>query len=123
MSNLEQTLTTGIGATIGFLVGGPAGALAGAQYGLLAGSVLFPADLPGIEGPRLEDFERLHADPGAPIPVVYGTAAVSGFRLYLGPVTHIASTEEVGGKGASSQEVTTHRYLQTLALGLCEGPI
>lgn len=123
MSNLEQVVTTGIGATIGFFVGGPAGALAGAQYGLLAGSVLFPGDLPGVQGPRLEDFERLHADPGAPIAQVYGTAAVPGFRLYLGPVTEIASTEEVGGKGAPSQDVTTFHYLQTIALGLCEGPI
>lgn len=123
MSNLEQVITTGIGATIGFFVGGPAGALAGAQYGLLAGSVLFPADLPSVQGPRLEDFERLHADPGSPIAQVYGTAAVAGFRMYLGPVTEIASTEEVGGKGAPSQEVTTFTYLQTIALGLCEGPI
>src|SRR5690606_18184799 len=118
MSNLEQVITTGIGATIGFFVGGPAGALAGAQYGLLAGSVLFPGDLPGVEGPRLQDFERLNADPGAPIAQVYGIAAVPGFRLYLGPVTEISSTEEVGGKGAPSQDVTTFHYLQTLAIGL-----
>lgn len=123
MSNPEQILSTGIGATIGFFIGGPAGALAGAQYGLLAGSLLFPGSLPSVQGPRLEDFERLHADPGSPIPIVWGTAAVAGFRLYLGPVTEIASTEEVGGKGGPSQEVTTFTYLQTLAIGLCEGPI
>src|SRR5690606_24285428 len=45
------------------------------------------------------------------------------FRMYLGPVEEIATTEEVGGKGAPSQDVTTFMYRQTLALGLCEGPI
>src|SRR5690606_15110820 len=123
MSNTEQLLTSAVGATIGFFVGGPAGAFTGFQYGLLAGSVLFPADLPSVQGPRLEDFERLHADPGSPIAQVFGTCAVPGFRMYLGPVEEIATTEEVGGKGAPSQDVTTFMYRQTLALGLCEGPI
>lgn len=123
MSNPEQFAATALGATVGFFVGGPAGAVAGAQYGLLAGSLLFPADLPAVQGPRLEDFETLHADPGSPIAIVWGYACVSGFRLYLGPVTEVASTEDVGGKGAPSQEVTTFTYYQTIALGLCEGPI
>lgn len=124
MSNREQILSAAIGATVGFFVaGGPAGALAGLQYGLLAGALLFPADLPAVTGPRLEDFERLEADPGSPIWKVYGRISVPGFRMYLGDVTEISSTEEVGGKGAPSQDVTSYAYYQTLALGLCEGEI
>lgn len=124
MSNVPQALSATAGAVIGFVVGGPAGAFYGFQVGLLAGSVLFPTQLDGVHGPRLEDVERAAADPGDPIPIVYGTACVSGFRLYLcDQVTEVATTEEVGGKGPPSQEVTTYSYFQTLALGLCEGPI
>lgn len=123
MSNAGQLVSSVVGGAIGFVVGGPAGALYGFQIGLLAGSVLFPTQLPGVTGPRLEDFETLQAEPGAPIPIVYGTIAVPGFRLYVGPVTELTHTEEVGGKGGGEQEVTTFRYLQTIALGLCEGPI
>ncbi len=123
MSNTNQLLSTVAGGVIGFFVGGPAGALRGAQIGFLAGSALFPGELPAQRGPRLEDFETLHADPGSPVAIVFGTAAVSGFRLYIGPATEIEATEEVGGKGGPTQEVTTYHYLQTLAIGLCEGPI
>jgi hypothetical protein len=123
VSNTEQILSTGIGAVAGFIVGGPPGALAGARYGLLAGAVLFPEELPGITGPRLEDFERAESDPGAPIWKVYGDFAVPGFRMYLGPVTELSNTETQGGKGGGGQDVTTYTYQQTIVLGLCEGPI
>lgn len=123
MGNAQQALSAVAGGVIGFFIGGPAGAIAGLQYGLLAGALLFPTQLPGVQGPRLEDFETLHADPGAPVYVGWGTFVVPGFRMYLGEPKEIATTEEVGGKGGPSQEVTTYTYLQTLALGLCEGPI
>ncbi len=118
MSNTEQVLAAGIGATVGFFIGGPAGAVMGFNIGLTAGTLLFPQPLP--DGPRLEDFEQLQADPGAPLPVFYGTDVTNGFRMYLGPVTEIASTESVG-KGGPEQ--TTFTYFQTLAVGLGEGPI
>lgn len=123
MANTEQILSAGIGAAIGFAVAGPAGVFAGLQYGLLAGAALFPADLPSMQGPRMEDFEKVEADPGAPIARVFGTAPVTGFRMYLGQAREISNTEDVGGKGAPSQEVTTFTYLQTLAIGLCQGEI
>lgn len=124
MANREQILSAGIGAAIGFFVGGGVpGAIKGFQLGLLAGSALFPLDLPSVQGPRLEDFETVEADPGAPLPRVYGTAPLPGYRMYLGPVTEVTTTETHGGKGAPEQDVTTFTYLQTLAIGLCSGPI
>ena len=123
MSNVGQAVSAGIGATIGFLVGGPGGALKGFQVGLLAGTSLFPEDLPGVEGPRLNDFEQAEADPGAVIGKVWGTAVVPGFRMYLGPVVETSTTTSQGGKGGPEQETTTFSYSQTLAVGLCEGPI
>src|SRR5690606_5800752 len=109
MSNPQQFISGVIGGVVGFFVGGPAGALYGLQIGLTVGTLLYPTQLPGVEGPRLTDFESIHADPGAPI--------------YLGGVIEVSHTEEVGGKGGPEQEVTTFTYFQTLALGLCEGPI
>lgn len=123
MSNAGQAISAGIGATIGFLVGGPTGAQIGFQVGLLAGNALFPTELPGVEGPRLEDFEQAEADPGAVVPKVWGTAVVPGFRMYLGPVSEQSTTTSQGGKGGPEQETTTFSYSQTLAVGLCEGPI
>jgi hypothetical protein len=123
MSNPGQAFSALAGGVVGFFIGGPAGAFAGFQYGLLAGSLLFPTQLPGVTGPRLEDFERAEADPGAAVWKCFGRVAVPGFRMYLGPVTEISNTEEVGGKGAPTQDVTTFTYTQTLALGLCEGEI
>jgi hypothetical protein len=120
VSNTEQALTTIAGGVVGFLVAGPGGAAKGAfqgsLYGLSAGQLLFPAPLP--DGPRLDDFESLNVDPGAPIMVVYGRDAVPGFPIYLGPVGELATTEEVG-KGGPEQ--TTFTYFQTYAVALCEG--
>lgn len=123
MSNGEQLLSAGLGAFIGFWIGGPAGAYYGFQAGLLAGTALFPTQLEGVTGPRLQDTERAEASPGAIVALGWGEFPVAGFRLYLGPRDEVSNTEEVGGKGAPEQDVTTFAYFQTIALGLCEGVI
>lgn len=123
MSNTRQALTAAVGGTIGFFVGGPAGALYGLQIGLLVGTALFPTQLPGVEGPRLQDFDSIEADPGAPVWMCWGAIAVPGFRMYAGQVEEVSETETIGGKGAPTQDITTFSYFQTLALGLCEGEI
>lgn len=123
MSNVGQGLTAVIGSFIGFLIGGPVGAAYGFQAGLAVGSLLFPTQLPGIVGPRLEDLETVHAQVGAPVPIVFGTFAVPGTPMWLGPVVEHEHTEQVGGKGSPEQTVTTYTYTQSIAIGLCEGPI
>lgn len=124
MSNSKQIISTGIGAAVGFFVGGgPVGAYYGFQIGLLAGTALFPTQLEGVTGPRLQDTEKIEASPGAVIPRGWGTFQTAGFRLYLGPRRTVSNTEEVGGKGGPEQSVTTFTYFQTIALGLGKGPI
>lgn len=125
MSNAGQAGSAIVGGIIGFVASGfnPMGALYGAQIGLLAGSVLFPTQLPGVYGPRIEDLTTTTAMLGGPVPIVYGTMAVPGTVIFLSCVEERSSTEEMGGKGGPEQSVTTYTYYQSIALGLCEGPI
>lgn len=123
MSNFGQGVAAVAGAVVGFAVGGPTGAAYGFQLGLLTGSALFPTQLPGVTGPRLEDIDQTAADPGAPVPIPYGTIALAGSTIWLGPVVEETETDTVGGKGAPEQDVTTYTYRQSIAVGLCEGPI
>lgn len=124
MSNPQQAVAAIAGGVIGWFVGGgPVGAAYGFQIGLLAGSVLYPTQLPHVYGPRIEDLAVTNATLGIPIPYIYGTVAVPGFVMYLNCAEEVATTEEIGGKGAPEQSQTTYTYFQTLAVGLCEGEI
>lgn len=125
MSNSGQLGSAIVGGIIGFVVSGfsPMGALYGAQIGLLAGTLLFPTQLPGVHGPRIEDLLTTTAQLGVPVPIIYGTIAVPGTVIFLSCVEERSTTEEMGGKGGPEQSVTTYTYYQTIAVGLCEGPI
>jgi hypothetical protein len=123
MSNAEQAGLAIVGGIIGWFVGGPTGAMYGAQLGLLAGTALFPTQLPGVYGPRIEDLATTQAQLGGPVPKIWGTISVPGTVMFLSCVEERSETEQVGGKGAPEQSVTTYTYYQTIALGLCEGPI
>jgi hypothetical protein len=123
MSNVGQGVFAAVGGVVGFIIGGPTGAAYGFQIGLLAGSALFPTQLPGVQGPRLQDLDTAQQDPGAPVPIVYGTCAITGTVMWLGEVIESSQTDTVGGKGAPEQDVTTYTYSQSVAIGLCEGPL
>jgi hypothetical protein len=125
MSNAGQAGSAVVGGIIGFFVtgGNPMGAIYGAQIGLLAGTALFPTQLPQSFGPRIEDLATTQAQLGGPVPITYGTIAVPGTVIFLACVEERSHTDTVGGKGAPEQSVTTYTYYQTIALGLCEGPI
>lgn len=119
MSNSGQIGSAVIGGIIGFMVGGPTGAMYGIQAGLLAGSVFFPTQLPAVTGPRMEDLQTTQAQIGGPVIETWGTIAVPGTVIWLGPVVEVATTEEVGGKGGGpEQDVTTYTYFQPVAVGL-----
>jgi hypothetical protein len=123
MANIEQGAAAVVGAVVGFIYGGPYGAVYGFQIGLLLGTALFPLQLPTVYGPRLADLQSTSAQLGGPIPIIYGTIAVPGSVIFLSCVEEVATTEEVGGKGAPEQSVTSYAYYQSIALGLCEGEI
>jgi hypothetical protein len=120
MSNFGQGITAVVGGVIGFVVGGPAGAAYGFQLGLLAGSALFPTQLPSASGPRLEDLNTTTAEIGGPVIIPWGSPPVPGTVIHLGELVEVETTEKQGGKGAPEQSVTTYSYYQNIAIGLCE---
>jgi hypothetical protein len=120
MSNYGQAALSIVGFVVGSYFGYPQ---LGFVLGSLAGQALFPTQLPGVQGPRLQDVRTTQAQVGAPVMEVFGTDAVPGVVMYTGPVEEVATTEEVGGKGGPEQDVTTYTYFQTLVLGLCRGPM
>lgn len=123
MSNAGQAVLSIGGAAIGFLVGGPTGAAWGFQIGGLAGSALFPTDLGTVNGPRLNDLNVQTSTVGAPIPIVYGTYAISGNVIWSSGIKETVTERRQGGKGGPSQTVREYSYSVSCAVGMCEGPI
>lgn len=110
MSNLGQAALIIVGTVVGAEFGY---AGLGLTLGALAGSVLFPTQLPS--GPQLTDNRTTTANIGDPVPIVFGTASVAGTVIWLAPF--VQSTNK-SGKGGPSQ--TTYSYTQSIAIGLCE---
>ena len=114
MSNIGQAALIVVGTVVGAYFGNPE---LGFALGGIAGSVLFPTQLP--RGPQLTDNRTTTATIGEPVPIVFGTAAVSGTVIWLAP--YVQSSTEVGGKGGPEQQ--TYNYNQSIAIGLCESPL
>ena len=128
MSNAGQAALSVIGATVGFFLGGPTGAVYGFQLGYLAGTALFPTQLPTLQGPRLGEGQQTVSLVGAPIPMIFGTQTVGGIIIWASPIREVATNQELGGKGAPEQSQTTYSYFRSFAILLCsrepdEGPI
>lgn len=114
VSNIGQAVLTVVGTVVGAYFGNPE---LGFALGSLAGSVLFPTQLPS--GPQLTDNRTTTASLGEPVPIVFGTASVAGTVIWLGPI--ITSTTEAGGKGGPEQKL--YNYNQSIAIGLSESPV
>jgi hypothetical protein len=120
-----------VGAGIGLFVtgGNPVGAYYGFMGGMAVGSVVFPTQLPGLtnEGPRIDDLKVQSSTYGMMLPIMFGVVRASGNMIWSTAIVEHRheSTEEVGGKGAPKQDVTTVTYTYTVscAVSLCEGPI
>lgn len=119
-SNFGQTVLIGVGTVVGSAFGYPQ---LGYLLGNLAGQALFPTQLPGVKGPRLQDLTVQSAALGAPVPLVFGTYTIAGNIIWSGGITETSTTTEVGGKGGPTQRVTEYSYDASLAVGICEGPI
>lgn len=123
MSNAGQAILGIVGGIVGFYLGGPTGAAYGFQLGYLAGTALFPTQLPHVQGPRLGEGQQTQSTVGSPIPMIFGTQPVGGNIIWASPVREIATTTSAGGKGGAEQSQTTYSYRRSFAILLCEGPI
>jgi hypothetical protein len=111
MSNLGQAALIVVGTVVGAYFGNPQ---LGFVLGGLAGSALFPTQLPA--GPKLTDNRTTTATVGTPVPILFGTADLAGSVIWLDAL--IQHSSEQGGKGGPQQQVFS--YTQSIAIGLCE---
>lgn len=114
MSNVGQIALTIVGTVVGAYFGNPE---LGFALGSLAGSVLFPTQLPS--GPKLTDNRTTTASLGEPTPIVFGTASVAGTVIWLAP--SVETPINSSSKGGPNQ--TTYQYNQSIAIGLCEASV
>lgn len=114
MSNIGQAALIVVGTVVGAYFGAPQ---LGFALGAIAGSVLFPTQLPA--GPQMKDGRTTTANIGTPVPIVFGTASVAGQVIWLAP--YVTNTTEQGAKGGPEQE--QYSYTQSIAIALCESPI
>lgn len=116
-----------VGAVVGGIYGGPQGAALGWSIGAAIGGVVDPVELPDVtrEGQRLNDLNVSSSAYGAFIPISWGTVRTAGNIIWALPIIEekTTETEEVGGKGGPTQDVTTvtYAYYGTFALSLGEG--
>lgn len=118
MGRYGQAILTIAGTIVGSYFGYPA---LGAALGSLAGSLLFPTQLPTVSGPRLNDLTQTTSAVGTGIPRGWGTFPVPGIVAYQSDLREIIVSEDVGGKGGPSQTVETPTYYQDFRIILCEG--
>ena len=120
-----------VGGVIGFFIGGPMGAIYGAGMGFSLGSMLDPLT-PDQPTPGVPDVgvTVMTSTVGDPVPLVLGTAKITGHLLCYGKerTVEITETQEVqGGKGGGGSQtqtyVTGHKHYMTWVLGLCVGPV
>lgn len=117
MGRYGAAILTVVGTIVGAYFGFPA---LGAVLGSLVGSLLFPTQLPTVQGPRLADLGQTASTVGAPIPRGWGTFVTPGCVIAKTDAREVIESEEVGGKGSSSQTVETPTYYQDFAIGLCD---
>lgn len=112
-----------VGATIGFFATG--GSIQGALYGYGIGSSVgaYLEGGPDVQGPRLSDLKVQSSAYGAPIPIIYGKARVSGNVIWATPIRERKIKEDAGGKGGGGSTVTTYEYYGSFAVGLCDNEI
>lgn len=115
MGRYGQAILTIGGTIIGAYFGYPQ---LGAVLGSLAGSLLFPTQLPTVNGPKLNDITQTTSSVGTPIPRGWGVFPASGAIIAQSDLREVTDSDEVGGKGGPTQTVNTTNYFQDFAIGL-----
>lgn len=120
MGRYGQAILTIAGTVIGAYFGYPQ---LGALIGSLAGSLLFPVQLPTQRGPALADITQTNSNVGAPIQEGWGTFTVAGTIIHQTDIREVIETQEVGGgSGGPSQKTETPTYYSDWALALVDCP-
>jgi hypothetical protein len=97
---------------------------AGYMLGSMLGDFLFAPKSKRQEGPRLQDLSVQGSSYGNFIPITYGSIRVAGNIIWATDIVERRTRKKVsGGKGGSSQKVTTFSYFSNFATLLCEGEI
>ncbi|GAA0591452.1 baseplate multidomain protein megatron [Paenochrobactrum glaciei] len=112
-----------VGGAIGSVFG-PVGTAIGSALGAMGGYMVDSAIINStrrIEGPRLANAKPLTAEEGAALPLIYGTARVSGTLIWATRFEEDKTTERQGGKGGP--KVTTYSYFVNAAFAVAEGEI
>lgn len=110
--------------SIGSTLLGPIGGFIGSAIGSMIDQYLFAPSPEDVHGPRLSDLRSTSADPGAPIPLVFGADRVAGIVAHTTELIETVHKERVGGKGGGKkQTVYTYTYHVDIDYLLAEGPI
>jgi hypothetical protein len=108
--------------TVGTIIAGPFGGFIGSAIGGIIDAYLFTPSPPDVTGPKLEDTQATAADPGVPIPWLFGTDRIGAVIVQNSDLIETAHDKEVKS-GKKSYTSTTYTYAITLAAMICEGPI
>jgi hypothetical protein len=97
----------------------------GYTTGSILGSMFFGPKAQNQQGPRLQDVSVQGSAYGNFIPITYGSIRVAGNIIWATDIVERRTRKKVrsGGKGGSSQKVTTYSYFANFATLLCEGEI
>lgn len=121
-------MATAVLSVAGGAIGGPFGQIAGGLLGsYIDNAFLLPALDPKdpIEGFRINrEFEIQTAEEGAPGNFPIGPDnRLAGTLVWQSPLIEEQSSQDSGGKGGSSQEVTSYAYFVHLAIAIAEREI
>ncbi len=107
------------GAAVGFYLGGPVGAQIGFALGSYVGGMVQKA-IDGNHKTNSNQNLAMGSSWGSPIPLLYGTARVSGQMIWTGPQKTESSS---GGKGLGGSGGAGSKTTQSFAVAFCEGPV
>ena len=109
-------------STIGSALFGPVGGTIGTFVGNSIDQALISSLTPArVQPSRLSSLKVQGGGEGAPIPLVFGRARVTGQVIWAAQFKEHDKKRTIGGKGG--QRVVERYYSISFALGLCEGPI
>ena len=105
---------------IGGLTVAGAAQIGASVLGGIIDRALFSPRPPTIEGPVLPSDTLTASINSQDIPRLYGLAAVGSHIVWASRYNQVTTTEEVGGKGAPSQESRTNAYFVGISYSLAE---